>query len=315
MTDNLEALRLIYGFTYALIPIVTLVVCWLIVRTKAPHLIVWPVLGVTISCLPGQLFLVSEGIIATHLCWILLLIALVGFWKYDAIVLGLLAAFVFSLHPFATPILTMVALAAVWSGLKQPERRRRLYVVAAVLLLMALVRLTLIQGSEFVYFSTTTMATLIRGGLTPLVVLALILGWVAGTVVMIASRFVPSRRLFVGAVIGSLVLAWAAFLSWAAQPAQWAQALDYRIFAIAAAFPFYVFLAVEALAPAPQVIRSIPGNLALRSLAVELASLIFCTTLVVQSAVWWGLQANLYKNLMASDATCVSPTSLERSGT
>lgn len=68
LTDSLPVLRATFGVVHVVTPFVALACCWWVVRTDAPALIVWPLLGIGMATLPGQLNFISEGIKAYRSC-------------------------------------------------------------------------------------------------------------------------------------------------------------------------------------------------------------------------------------------------------
>lgn len=68
-TDGLAIVRAVFGLVYAAIPITALLLCWWVVHDQARHLFIWPAISIGLGTLPGQFYLVSEGMYVAQLAW------------------------------------------------------------------------------------------------------------------------------------------------------------------------------------------------------------------------------------------------------
>jgi hypothetical protein len=140
MTDDPVVLRRVFSAGYALVPLLTLLGCWLIVRRRVPGLLLLPLLS--FLALQINFSGVSELMLSLALSWPALLLLLlrpnwVWTWAYGLLLAPTLAL----LHPLAfAPALLLAGAAVVgtWRERPLPVMTR---VVATLLTVSALVRL------------------------------------------------------------------------------------------------------------------------------------------------------------------------------
>ena len=147
LTDSLPILRATFGVVHVITPLISLALSWWVVRRAAPALIIWPVLGIGLATLPGQINFISEGIKANQLIWPILLAVLIGLPARTIPMVAIVSLVIMLLHPAAVPILGAVAAAALVTGFLQPQNRERLYPTAVCLALASLLRYGMIIGT------------------------------------------------------------------------------------------------------------------------------------------------------------------------
>ena len=116
LTESPRALAAILTFSYLMVPLVSLVASWWIVRRKQPRLFVWSVIGIGLVSLPGQPFMVSEGIMAIQLSWPILLAFLAGDPRDHRLIIVAFSLVLAFAHPTAVPILGAIAVAGMLLG-------------------------------------------------------------------------------------------------------------------------------------------------------------------------------------------------------
>jgi hypothetical protein len=137
-TENLAVLRFIFSLQYALIPFLSLLISWIVVR-RTPRLFIWPALGICIATIPGQFIFVSEIVIALQLAWPVLLILIVPPQGNASWIAALLLSLtIFFLHPVAVFILASLAFAGLVAGIINAENRRKSWIFASGLSILSI---------------------------------------------------------------------------------------------------------------------------------------------------------------------------------
>jgi len=140
VVDDAVMLRHIFALSYVALPVASLLGCWLLVRRRAPALMLFPMLWFLLNLV--NFSGVSELLSSLYLTWPLVLAMLLAprrYWTraYAAIAGPMLAA----LHPLAfLPALALALLAAALAWLR-PHLRRAWGWLAGVLLAAGLFRL------------------------------------------------------------------------------------------------------------------------------------------------------------------------------
>jgi len=100
LTDQVAILRHVFGFAYGLMPFLSALACWLIVRHREPELVVFPALFLAANQI--NFSAVSELLLCLYLGWPFLLYACLRPSGTKLGILGLmLAPLLFFLHPLA----------------------------------------------------------------------------------------------------------------------------------------------------------------------------------------------------------------------
>jgi hypothetical protein len=111
-----------------------------------------------------------------------------------------------------------------------------------------------------------------------------------------------------------LLVAAAVILPWARHPADWAQEVAYREFAVLLSLPFVVLLGIDALGPARLLAPADGSPGRARAWAAEGVAVLFAAVLAVQAITTHGLLGDLRAQLAAS-RPCLAPTAVVRPGT
>jgi hypothetical protein len=298
-TENLGVLRPVFCAAYAVIPAVGLAVSWLVCRSRRPSLFIWPAVSICLVGLPGQFSFHSEAIIAVTLLWPALLTVLIG---APATVLPLVAIASIAAacsHPYAAVVLALIVFVAIVSAIVRPDSRK-------ASLLFALGLGTLLLARTFArldpYESHAFGVVTIVGSWNDSVI-----GWplVAVALVTVAalSCLLPARSRGRMYLMAPLLLAGAALVAWAIEPANWAHCNDYRYWVAPFSMLFMSGATVEELwlrGPSEPQLQE------LRLYAVPLIGAIFLLVLSIQSLQWGVGSQRLTNDLLTSNRGCVS---------
>jgi hypothetical protein len=228
--SDTATLGVIFSATYALLPAVALAVSWLVVRKRAPRLLVWPALGMMLA-LPGQAFFVSEAVLSTQLAWPLVLAVSLGTERRHVTLLAVLAIALAFAHPIAVGLLALVVV--LWA--LRPDRPMRSHgrlgwamAGLGIVMLVGIRYLTNANSYETSQVSVSAFAAqaqtldAVRIGAIALVYLGTL--FVLARHAAVLSRWVVLDALPVLAVLAAGIL----LVVWALDPLAWAQALEYR---------------------------------------------------------------------------------------
>jgi len=240
VVNDARWLATIYGLVLAVLPLGSLVLSFCFLSgPRLRSLRIWPVLGILLGVLPGQIFLVAEAVPLVQVAW--------GVWAIAAgeisgprlVWLGVLNAFLFFLHPTAALVYAVtgglfLAKAAVTNPQRAPNAWLALvfFGLAAIRLWYALATANSYERGEetlaqnfvafrdalpsirvlpFVYF----LGLSVLGGVT---------GWIPKRIMMWLA----------GLSLGVLVVDAA---GWATNPEVWVSAFSFRRFALVGTLP------------------------------------------------------------------------------
>jgi hypothetical protein len=119
-------LACIYGLVLAVLPLGSLRLSFHFLSSpRLRALRIWPVLGILLSVLPGQIFLVAEAVAVTQVAWAVWAILAGDISAAGLVWLGALSIFVFFLHPMAALVYATAGgllLAKAWVAHSQRAR-------------------------------------------------------------------------------------------------------------------------------------------------------------------------------------------------
>jgi len=295
-TDKTQLLGFVYGFPFCMAPFVGVTLSWWIVRRHAPHLIIWVLFGSAITLLPGQIFMINDSVFQMHLFWPVFLAAFVPLTNCQGLAMALLGVFQLS-HPVGIVLCGTVAVAAfVIGSFGPPEQRaaRLGWGFYHYLLAWGGIAKLLLWPDPYAAREATTGALLnTLTGVVGFPILGMILAWIAAWTLL---RHAGKEGKFVLGVAGRRTLILLAIIGalwtvWAAVPAFWQAALNYRRWVAPFSLPFLAAALFE-IWRGRSILQS---ELAFRSrVSVSLAA-IFFIVLGTQSFVW----ARLYHRLAA----------------
>jgi len=243
LISDSRLLACLYGLVLAVLPLGSLLLSFhFLSGPQHERLRVWPVLGILLSVLPGQAFLVAEAIPVVQVSWAVWAIAAADISGSSLVWLAVLNLFLFFLHPSAA--LAYAVTGGLFSGkawVATPQRPTNLW-LGAIFLGLAAVRLWYAVATANSYergeesFSQNYMAfreALPSLGMLPLVYL---LGL---TVLGGVTPRLPKRYMI---WLGGLMLAWLLVygVAWAADPKVWGSAFSFRRFVFVGTLPLVV---------------------------------------------------------------------------
>ena len=332
ITGNLTALTFAFGLPFIAAPAVSLWLSWRVVRRHRPELITWAAFGVAIAGLPGQAFVINDSIWQQTMFWPVFLGALVPLSRRGMIVLGVLALFQLS-HQAGVLLLLAATLASLASDAPTPKSLQAQlgkFALFSVLFLFAVMKaiwvaVPALSGALHDSYASQRMSwnelskTFRDGALGP-PLYGMLAMWFAAFAPFARSRGV--RRLgFVAIFAAGVLWAW-----WAAEPARWAGAINFRRWVVPFAVPFMIaaFVAtrrtleipaafaggVTVAKPEMQVAFSFaaPKRRTDFYALAPLVGLVFFSVITLQSLGWRRLTARLVADV-ANDARLVVPHS------
>lgn len=308
-TDRMDVLRLVFGVSYMILPIIALLACFVVVRRR-PAMFVWAVIGICLATLPGQVNASSEAIQVAQMIWPLLLAAIVGLDSRDWVAwVAVVATGLFTAmgHPFGVPLL---GLALVVSLL---YRRRSVAAVAAVLLAISAVNawatLDVYQTDRI---TMDVVRTSYAGAIFGAPIVAMVGTFLGALLISLAGR--PGRGARFGAAgLACLVLGIAVLMPWAHNPVAWGDAIDFRTFAPAAIVPLAlvaVFDGWPGRAGGTESGGDSQDALPWRRAAALTAAAGFALILVIQGISIQRLDRSLADAERAAPGTCVAQSSV-----
>jgi len=136
----LQVSRLLFSLSYALIPFISLLLSWLVIRRKNEGLFIWAALIILFVNLVNFSW-VSELLISLQLSLPLMLASFLmprskRFWALTIVLLPI----IFFLHPLVVLPLVTTALGAAYVGYKKVEIRRTAWLSAIIFLTVAVLR-------------------------------------------------------------------------------------------------------------------------------------------------------------------------------
>ena len=280
-TNNLAALRFLYGLPLCLAPAIAAALSWWMVAPTRPALFPWALLGICAASVPVQAFAINESIFQLNMFWPIFLGLLVPLDRARWMAMTVLAIFQFS-HPQGLLLLSGAAV-ALWASRSELRFRVRAWIASGAALI-CFVRVILFPDFEAAQQADAQMAfALFRQG---------VLGWplVGWTCLLIAVWTRTTRNAVLFLALAAAVCWW-----WAADSVRWSKALDARRFVIAFAAPFF-FGAWRSLQTLP------PPDLSPRATA---AALIFAGTLLLQAHGWSGLMDRVVAQVEADPRSVI----------
>jgi hypothetical protein len=138
--DYLRILRLTFSLNYALIPFISLILSWFVVRRKNESLFIWAALVILFINLVNFSW-VSELLIALQLSCSLLLVSILRpgtkfFWVLTIILLPI----IFFLHPLVLLLFVTIAIGTAFVSYRKVESRKVTRLSAIIFLIAAILR-------------------------------------------------------------------------------------------------------------------------------------------------------------------------------
>jgi hypothetical protein len=243
LINDSRLLACIYGLALGVLPLGSLVVSFYFLSSpQNKALRVWPVLGILLSVLPGQGFMVAEAVPAVQVSWAIWAIVAADISGSGLVWLGALNLFLFFLHPSTALVYAVTGGLFLVKARVAIGHRSTMASLGIVFVALAVFRLwyALVTANSYEIgeesFSENYLA--FRDALPSLRMLPLlyllgltILGGVTGRI--------PKQFMI---WLGGLTLAW--FLvygvGWAADPKVWTSAFSFRRFVLAGTLPLVI---------------------------------------------------------------------------
>jgi hypothetical protein len=321
-THNMYVLKLVFGLTYAMIPLLSLAVSWLIVRRTAPALFVWAALGFGFGTLMLQLFFVAEATISVQLMWPVILAVITRPRWWTRVAVGLLSLIAFFTHPFALALFAVAAGLAVVVGIRYRAERLEKWLWAFGFVILGAVgvhRFASLQTNyETDQISLQILQLHYQQALQGLPILAF--GAVGLAIALLfAAPYLQGRQklwqqrwaqadltmLLYTAELASLLAAGALFATWAVVPRLWAGALDYRTWVLFFSLPFMGMAGLESLLSRSEHGQGPGTQLNHRTRTVQVVGLVFATVIVLQSLSWHNVTNQLREAMAESLQPCI----------
>lgn len=313
--QSVGVLLTIYTLSLAITPVVAFAASWWITRRWAPSLLIWPVLGVLLINLPGQMDWIATSIRTNQLLWPVLLAVLCGL-PYGSLPIVVVFTFLaVNLHPQAAPLLVFLAVAALLVAWRDRAARPRLLIAAPIFVLLGAYRYVLIQGTYAAGESSfsnqmSQWKSAVWGW--PLVLVGATV--IAGAAVAFAPRRFLSRRggasslAYLPAVL--LVVALPFMVRWATDPAQWRTVVNYRGPSFWHTLILMTLAVIDRLrAGSGAVVLQRPRSVA-RSAIVNVAGCVFGIVILAQCLSFHGQRAQLETAIAAAPTTCIPASTI-----
>jgi hypothetical protein len=311
LTDSMRVLRATFGAVHVVTPLISLGLCWWVVRKEAPALVIWPLLALGMGLLPGQLFFISEGIKTEQLMWPIFLAVLVGLPARTIPMVAIVSVAMMFLHPVSVLKLGAVAAAAFVAGFLRPANRDRLFPLAGCLVVASLARYSMITSSyETGEMSLRTFGRQSRSSATGLPGIALFLTFVVAAVILGATRIRLAVRWLQLIPAALIAIAGATLTLWAVEPQRWWDAFEFRGPAMAITLALAGFAALDSIAALrtqSDHLRSIPE---IRRRAGQAIVVTFAIVLSVQSVQYKRVINDMNEMLAASPSPCLPMSQL-----
>jgi len=300
LTDDLLVLRHAFAVGYALLPWLSLAVCWLLVRRRAPWLLLFP--GLALVAHQVNFSGVSELLLGLFLVWPFVLATLLARSGAAAPVYGLLLGpLLLLLHPLAFGLALPAAALAWWSARQEPARRRTWQLTAAVLGTTGAMRLlwTLLGSNSYERSRASGLDAVIGylfpGNAAQLVLLGLVLalGLVIAGIGRRGRNAIAGRALSVAFLSLPLVAGGVGALFLAGDGIK-----------LKAGLTFVLGIALMALAVVAASGPGLSRRLTARLLTSCAAAIV--VLMLAKSAAWWTATHGLRNIVVSSDVACVS---------
>ncbi|MCF7983800.1 MAG: hypothetical protein K9L70_05305 [Thiohalocapsa sp.] len=317
VVDDAVLLRHIFSLSYVALPMGSLLGCWLLVRRRAPALMLFPLLWFLLNLV--NFSGVSELLSSLYLTWPLVLAMLLapdrrGTWAYAGIAAPLLAA----LHPLAfLPAFALALLSGALAWLR-PSLRRVWKSLAGLLLAAGLFRLAWtitgansyergrLEGDSAInYLMAETLGQHLLLGAVVVLGLALAAGMLArGPVRVWSLRFSEAIAWLLPAIVLLIGL----------------EILNGEGIKLKSGLSFVIGLALMGLAALLALAPTLPWSAGTNGVATafngraRIAAIIatcMVLLLLAKSAAWWTATRGLQNLLAESDADCIT-TSADR---
>jgi hypothetical protein len=317
-TSDVAVLRHLFGLGYAVAPFLALLVSWVIVRRRAPGLMVWPAIGIIFVCFPGLLSTSLESPIVAEWAWPLILLTLValdGGWTLLAAVV--ISAFLFFCSANSLGVFVVVAGIAIIRAFREQTLKTTLMVWAGIMIVAAVLE-RLVRHRDF----TAPIAghkislgliesELSKGEFGPL--LAAYLLALCACAVMLYLRFStgPRNRLTEFIPAGLIALAGVCLVLYSASQRSWLSASNPKDIVILLELPLFAAAVVDHLLVWKSKGRKSrePDEAAARNPILLVSGIVILLSLIIWSISWSSLMTYVTQRTRTAGSFCI-PDSL-----
>lgn len=306
-----QVISALFSSAYLLVPLIGCSLSWLVIRHRAPGLMLWSVGWVLLAILPGQMDVVAEANIVLQLFWPVFLMVLLGVRARDLPLILVLSILAVCAHPTSVVLLGLAASLSIAVGLL---RRAYLRVngITSMLLLgigaINLLRLTRgLTGYEASMLTISTLRVHFWVGMAGEPLIFVLLAWGAMGIALhrsihqtpIEKQRAPHISMIL-LIMGGLFLGLRAALSF-----RWAGIVSYHFYSLPAALPFLGMAAIDV-----NRWRQRPGHdLSLtseRRTVTQIAMLVAAGVMAIHAVSWHLFASHLRASMAASPDSCLS---------
>jgi len=309
--SDLGVLQSVFSLAYALIPLLSLVAAWYVVRKDDRSLFLWAALGILIAPLPVQFAYIAESAHSVQFFVPVALAFLVPLRWRNVPIIVIFGVASFFTNPVSILLFGGLAIMAFIAALHYHEQRRGRLIVAGIITAVAIIGAIRLAVQINPYESEQLSLDLFRdrffSSFFGVTLLAMILAYLGGLVLLNlpgTERFKLARRILAAAL---LVGMGTAFFVRVAVPSFWADTLNFRFFVQFTVAPFMLFALIDSLIRNSGRVAPQPGDeWPYRLRLLQTVGLTFAVSLLVQS-IWWVNYADRLRSAMAnSQSACLS---------
>lgn len=318
-TSNMGILRAVFGLVYAVIPAIALVLSWWVVRKRAHYLFIWPALSIGLGTLPGQFYMVSEGIYVVQLGWPIILSIILRIPRSHIALIAVLTVAIIFGHPFAVVLVAFMTVLAFLVGAFDKEARRRMWLSAAIfggVLVIAVLKFAVSRsGYETEQMSLAIVRRDFDASVIGLPLVSLVCVGAAALMILVTpyvARFAHSALFhfvvlieFTGVISAGVLL-----IAWASAADNWIWASGFRSFALLISVVFMALASAEGILSNLKTLKKVPINWLHRTRTIQLAATMFLLVLCTQSVIWLKVTDKLRDTMFQSSWGCVSMSSM-----
>lgn len=308
-THEIGVIEAVFGAPYYFAPAAGFLLSLWTVHRRAPHLLIWPALGIGIGALPGQAFMINDSIFQFHLFWPVYLGALAPLRGWKRGVIGLFGLWQLS-HPIGIALSAAAGIVAFDSARRHPSARISLTVYAIWNLLLSLAGM--IKLARFPDPYAASEATLnnlnvyFQQGVFGFPLIAAGCGWWAAMVILRLGAPETSDRVRLHRRCSWLIFfAGVLLLLWGSDPHRWWKCLDYRRWLLPMNLPFLAAAWFDSRQGRPE-----PGEERWRSIWCMGAAGVFAAVISMQSVGWSRLVQRLNDRIQQESGPVLPPASL-----
>lgn len=318
--DNLYILQVIFSGLYAIIPLLSMVLSWYIIRDERPELFIWSVIGNGLIVICGQFFLVSEAILVLYLFWPLWFAVIVGGTSWRKIVIVVFALLLPFTHSFTVGLLAYALVSWFIFHYRHKSLKSSSSLLIAVVLMIGIVitiATVLLDTDPYVVSSSLSLRIILSAfyHLNILIIINLIL---VGIISLLLFLWQLKHRQGLSQksskipriIMGLIVVCGISLFLWAADPHAWWNELGFRTVAVFVISPIYFLSFLDSIFAEKypnQSIKDIP----LHNNLISMVGIIFIVVIVTHSLSWIDVTNRLQAMIDQESSPCIAMESIE----